>query len=740
MNRKTVDIFFRGISALLILTLSIAAYYSLFPKTMSELKLGKISGYPIGYLILAMAVILTIFFLLFRLIDRHGEKHHTLLFWGILLVPFIGQLVILFGFDAFQITDSYVVEDQAKALAYGYMNKLTENYFLMYGNNYLLMYMLVFIFKVTRFLHVQSYDRFILAVLNIISLDLALIFEYRTACLLSDRKKALKILVITAFNPFNVLLIYWTYTTNFSIPLMTLIGYLIVVIYKKPSEKWYQNILLGLALGSVVVWGYYMRPTAVFPFIAGIMCAGMLFVSKCSKGYLKTFPWRRLLPLALAMVLAMGVNYLGLKKAFTHYEVDNSRNLPVTHWIMMGLHGDGSFSDQDQDFTWSFATVEEMKEANLSEIKASIEELGPLGLWNHSVVKIRINWSDGTSGYNERLRAGYKIGGLYHYIAGAKRDAVAVFLMAYRSVTLFLAIAGVLTLMKKKKPDGFFLITLTLFGGFVFYLLWEVKGIYCAPFLYCLGFLGGVAADPLQGAAKKLEQIRVGRRLNLISGAYLVMMIAAVLAATAHYEEYAVTEETYQNVSLHMGTRSFSRLDATLASTGMEMTQDFYITKPINRISLPVKTLKGDATYELVLTNGAGDVVVTWTVDKSQISNDYLTWRFKSYVPVENEREKMRITIRPVSGETDSIGFLHRFSQGSDQIEGDRMIGGVVQLGDLNMGLYQLEKSTFASIPAYLIFWALILVLAGSGLWISSGQNASKKGSEGNIEEPVKDE
>ena len=719
MNRKTVNIFFQSISVLLIAMLAITAYYSLFAKGLDSLYIGSVSDYPMAYILFAVLFLGAVFFAGFGLIDRHAEKWHTLIFWGIMGITLAAQLAILFGFRVYQITDGYIVQDQARALALGTtdtINVTNINYFLIYGNNYFLLYFFYAYYKISQFLHIQD-DAFVLAALNVIFLDLALVFEYRTACLLTNRKTALKIHLLTAVNPFSAVLLYWAYTLNYSIPLMAAAGYLIVVLYKKTSLKWYQNVCLSVLLGCVVVWGYYMRPTAVFPFIAGLMCAGLLFVRRCSGEYLKTFPWKRLLPIVISLILAMGVNYVGIHKMFQRFEVDSSRNFPVTHWVMMGLHGDGAFLQEDEVFTNSFASTEEMKEANIAEIKETLKEYGITGLSAHLLVKIRMTWSDGISAYQDRLRASDRIGGLFPYVVGVKRDVLGLYMLAYRTLTLILSIVGVAHLMKKKKPDGSFLITLTLFGGYFFYLLWEAKAVYSVPFLYCLGYLGGISAEPLQERFLQIRRKAEGR-INGLSVFFAALLIFSMVLSVAHYQDYLISS-AHQNLSIHMGSGQFMRYVSNLKKSGKELTQDFYISKPVSYISIPVKTLNGDAVYQMVLTNSAGDVVASMDAGKSDISNNYLNWKFKEYTP-SSEEEQMHISVRALSGASDSIGFPYRFSQGLSQYDGERALDGVVQNGDLYMSVISYEKYPIASKKGYLIFWFLIFAAEGFGIWFCS--------------------
>ena len=55
--------------------------------------------------------------------------------------------------------------------------------------------------------------------------------------------------------------------------------------------------------------------------------------------------------------------------------VDRYR-FPVTHWIMMSLNSEyKTHVDEDVDFTMSFDTYDDKKQANIREIKARLENI-----------------------------------------------------------------------------------------------------------------------------------------------------------------------------------------------------------------------------------------------------------------------------------------------------------------------------------------------------------------------------
>ena len=64
----------------------------------------------------------------------------------------------------------------------------------------------------------------------------------------------------------------------------------------------------------------------------------------------------------------------------------------------------------------------------------------------------------------------------------------------FRVAVLFLAATAMLAQCKMQRIDRSFFPLLTLFGGMVFYLLWEAKESYCIPFLFLLLLLAVLGA------------------------------------------------------------------------------------------------------------------------------------------------------------------------------------------------------------------------------------------------------
>ena len=61
-------------------------------------------------------------------------------------------------------------------------------------------------------------------------IDLSIIFLYKCAKRLYDKRFATLSLALCALNPLNYLLIFWTYTVTYSLPFFSIVIYLYIIL------------------------------------------------------------------------------------------------------------------------------------------------------------------------------------------------------------------------------------------------------------------------------------------------------------------------------------------------------------------------------------------------------------------------------------------------------------------------------------------------------------------------------
>lgn len=214
--------------------------------------------------------------------------------------------------------------------------------------------------------------------------------------------------------------------------------------------------------------------------------------------------WRDALGIALAAALLFGAGQIVLSESVYPDQLDpdtaERMNTPVQHWIMMGLRGDGYYNGSDYDFTRSFATAEEAKEAINAEIGARLRKMGAVGLAEHMFRKMGVCISDGTlmlSDYYddypvapEWLKAlllpGGGAYGLWRAVCGGVHMA-----------QIALALAGALRQFKSGGGRLAGAKYLCLLGLLLFLSMWETSKRYWINFMPLLVLCAADGAMPL---------------------------------------------------------------------------------------------------------------------------------------------------------------------------------------------------------------------------------------------------
>ena len=264
------------------------------------------------------------------------------------------------------------------------------------------------------------------------------------------------------------------YTDALSMPFPILTYWLWLLAKERPRRR--DRLLLYTLMGLAVSLGARIKATVLIVFIA-IVLEGLW------RGR-----WKRTAAIALIGTVILLAGQAGLEHAiFRHLDRDRSEQtrIPVLHWVMMGLDGNGMYNPADYAFTESFTDKEAQSAAIKQEIKNRIRALGPEGLLRHLGQKGVILFGDGTYGLSDclggdpltesRLREWVLPGGTYNGIY--KHICTGVLLAVY---LLLIAAA----LHDGLRPDeGMLILRLAVFGLVLFLLFWEARWRYFSNFI-----------------------------------------------------------------------------------------------------------------------------------------------------------------------------------------------------------------------------------------------------------------
>lgn len=174
----------------------------------------------------------------------------------------------------------------------------------------------------------------------------------------------------------------------------------------------------------------------------------------------------------------------------THLDRDMARqnNRPYTHWVMMGLNGNGLYNPGDFQFTDGIADPDERKEKVNEEVINRIKNLGVPGIYNLIANKSAVNFGDGTYGIadcvsfdplnNFREIRKWITHGSEHYSTYSHYVT-----SMHISIMLFMLIgAYALMVSKTKRRKQMLAPYLAIFGVWLFLLCWESNRRYFSNF------------------------------------------------------------------------------------------------------------------------------------------------------------------------------------------------------------------------------------------------------------------
>lgn len=180
---------------------------------------------------------------------------------------------------------------------------------------------------------------------------------------------------------------------------------------------------------------------------------------------------------------SMNVNFI---QKFIPISMDDA-GYPYTHWIMMGLVGNGGYSHDDDKFTAQiyddFGKKQAEKE-NIRIIKERIRNMGVSGYAKFLDNKMITTWNDGTYFSPEKLcrEPYYPDSFVYNHIVG-NQNQIFVYISQISHILIILGIvlSGLCTY--KDKEDEITFAQIAIFGNLLFLLIWETRSRYLVYFL-----------------------------------------------------------------------------------------------------------------------------------------------------------------------------------------------------------------------------------------------------------------
>lgn len=654
-----VNLTFRNICLCCLLILSAVIFIE---SCCSMLGQSKVILEPSKHFMLCIipgVILLSAFFLfIFRQIDKIQSQNEKKVMWVI-----SGLILLLQGIALFVLikdgvkasTDTVRVIDQAIAMVKTQDGKINNEtvYFGRYGNNYPFTVLLYYICKVIHFFGLECYTA-VLMVLNVILMDISGVFAVKLIRMLRGDKWGIKVLVLFLICPTTYVWIPFTYTNTFSLPFIMGVLYFGIKAMRKREHRILNGIVTGI-LGAV---GYQIRATTIIPVIAVIL--GILLTLR-----IKRVRDRFILIFIIAAILAgtMMVSSAVCRSHLKNTTID--RTFPPTHWVMMGLNrkSDGFVNDEDVAFSMKYATKDEKFRAHLGVIKKRLKKMGPIGYAELLVRKLNGLWALGEDGYQNWYGNGEDVSDIFQYINGDKSGLAGIYCQVFRSTTFLFIILSVLFQLRRKGVEEFFVLSLTLLGAILFFLLWETNKKYNICFMGIVLILAGDGITHISKFAYRArEQYSKAKLMNIKRAASVAtLLVPAFLTILMILDRQYYLQKEWDYRKIAVQDYCFKEEYKDLVKEGDVAEQTFVTAKKFNEISISHR-FKGKAapdSYRFELLDAQGNMLASQNFpERDQPQKKKKNWKAFDVPEVSPDGGARQYTIRIVCQKDQPDGFF----------------------------------------------------------------------------------
>ncbi|MBQ5560063.1 MAG: glycosyltransferase family 39 protein [Lachnospiraceae bacterium] len=590
------NIFWRAVSGAFIIFLAACVCVAAKTVFLNNL-LGSNTHYMFGsrfkdlFVVFMLTVLLSGYvFLSLKMIKQLPEekkKYFRIFQWSVIIVL---QIAFLYGWrNVGFATDSGDMEDMVYYMVKKSNGVLMNNnrYFARYPNNY---FLTILFYKIYSFMPNASITcyRIVIRVINTICIDLGVFFAYKIAAQISKKNYKDLVLLFCALNPVTYIWCVWAYSSTISIPVG--LGIICLWIYAQ-SHKERSWLYYGL-LGAIAAFGYLLRPTIIIMVIAIVMidCFKILGKKEIRKNKIVSL-------IIFAGVLA--IVFSGTKLYIREQLTDKAQSgrFPITHWIMMGLEGEGAYSSEDSAFTAQFESYEQKKQENIKVIKERIRQYNILSFSKHQVKKITRVFARGNDGYTVHKCRIEGTNAFQEYTLGEKNKLLYQYCDILRGFELLLALIAVIDffVLRDEKME---ILVLVVFGAMCFFSIWEANVKYNIAFQYFITLLGCRALHNMMGKKYKLEkcgkctETMLNLKKKMLKGLKVnqkkiavVLAIVTVFCLGVGAKILVVNQTRHDRVIL---SQEYKHLKAIKIEDGC-FTENIELKNSFNQIFFPVK-------------------------------------------------------------------------------------------------------------------------------------------------------
>ncbi len=580
------------------------------------------------------------------------------------------------------------------------------DYFTTYPfqQNYTLL--LVVIYKIGDLLGLQY--RTIGTIFGCLLLFFTTLFIYLIAKKIKDRQLGMLAVFLICTNPVIYLYASYYYT---SLLAMLFVSILIYLAIKALEEK---NIRLYFIIGVASYLGMQFRSTVGIATIAIIIVVFLKekkiaskFISIVLGAFSAYFLW--------ALVL---LNW-GLP-------LDSDQAFPVTHWLMMGLSGEGKWTGDLWNLTNSVPTKHEKVLLNIEEIRNLFLENSLKDWFALFFKKLSIMWSNGMSGIRGNQNIVTYFGKVYEYTVGNKGFFISYWSQILRCVNLLFLLPVFFNSMKEKQWNNIALFNIFFFGYVLFYCFWEVHESYiltCMPIVYILSAYGMVRVYQWWSEIKGVIVVKYksnycfSKHEFYLLSKKIVIFIVMVTLLIAYINAPSLIMDIDNHTEMRVNQPSGGKY-SELSSE--ETVQTFQTKQRFNSVDIKFENDDiVDQRYIFLLENDQGEILVDKEFNSADVENGkYYTFRFSDIFP--SGTENYAIVLCSANKYEKNISVYGVSDKKNDYYDFGQLIVNGENIGDMNFKVYCNIKGTLISRKVYFILTLVCLLIElNIYVWIS---------------------
>lgn len=600
-------------------------------------------------LFIGISSLILLLICIFNKISKYNTKTHNIIAIILCVIAFIIMIIWGLNYKSLFTYDLNHIEDQVQVLLNNKTMHIGESSYLsVYPHQMPLLMLIYFIKSFAIMIHVNPDN--LMIIYNCIMVTLGSWFLYKVIKELFDSKVALIGLIIMLLVPDFYLYASYYYTDILSIP-YCIIGFYMLIKADKIDNK--LKIVYRIIGGLLFAIAFKLRVVTIFLLIAYTI--SILFKNNIKENI------KRLTPIFTSVIVFILIYGHVLLPMF-HLNTDKNLTFPSFHWIMMGanVESDGAYTQSDYEFTFE---AKNKVSTDIKEYKKRLKKTNIEFISN----KIRRVWTQGDHDVNRKYKNVNKVDGMYRFLNGAS----CIFLRYLQQIVLCLIyilfmIAILFELIYKRtlKNSIFSTFLISIFGAFIFYLLWEAQPRYSLTFIPWIIIGGSYSIVKLKKLFEvkeiKIDKLEISfKNVKKIFGISLIVL--SVLNTIISFNEFCLTKKKTNLIrySQYYGTNHFPVIKDSVK-------QEFSVRNNFNVIEL--------------MFNGVGDY------------ND-LKYNFKLY----NSKDKL-IYEKEFDGKWATKGMYARFRVPKQKLKNEEKFYFTISSKDstednyLNIGAYLIDN------------------------------------------------